>query len=362
MKPIDIAHWRMRNLGLSGPPVSDAQSVVRRLGAVQSQDYGPAKWAVGERTSGASDASIDDLFAAGGILRTHVLRPTWHFVAPADIRWMLELTGPRVHALNAYYYRQLGLDDDVLKKATTVISRAVRGGNYLTRKEIADILAGQGIVADALRLGYIMMHTELNGVVCSGPLNGKQHTYALLDERAPDARALDADEALAELTLRYFTSHGPATIKDFKWWSSLTVATIKRALEIVGERLRQHEVDGMLYWSAPTARPDPPASPRIHLLQGYDEYIVGYSESKYLLAVASAARAVPTDTIMFNGVVILDSQVAGHWKRTLTRDSVLIEAALYAPLDEAQSQALQAVADRHGEFLGVSAVVKQTAI
>jgi Winged helix DNA-binding domain len=357
MKAIDVAHWRMRSLRLSGDPLESPEAVVHWLGAAQSQDYGPAKWSVGERTRGAGDAALDRLFAQGAILRTHVLRPTWHFVTPADIRWLLELTGPRVHALNAHYYRQLGLDDDVLEKSSAAIAGALGDGACLTRKEISDALKSVGIVADAGRLGYIMMYAELNGLICSGPLNGKQHTYALLDSRAPDARVLSPDEALVELTLRYFTSHGPATIKDFRWWSSLTVASIRRGLDLVGSRLQHEVVDGVPYWFAEPPPAAPPPAPRVHLLQGYDEYIVGYSESKYLLDVSGAARSLSTTRAVFNGVIILDRQVAGHWRRSLTKDSVVIDAALYAPLDKAQSRALQEAADRHGAFLGLPATV-----
>jgi hypothetical protein len=362
MKAIDLAHWRMRSLRLSGDPLESPETVVQWLGAAQSQDYGPAKWSVGERTRGTSDVALDRLFAQGAILRTHVLRPTWHFVTPADIRWLLELTGPRVHALNAHYYRLLGLDGDILEKSSAAIAGALGDGDCLTRKEISDALRSVGIVADAARLGYIMMYAELNGLVCSGPLNGKQHTYALVDSRAPEARVLSPDEALAELTLRYFTSHGPATIKDFRWWSSLTVARIRRGLDLVGSRLQHEVVDGVPYWFAEPPPPAPPAAPRVHLLQGYDEYIVGYSESKYLLGISGGARSLSTTRAVFNGVIILDSQVAGHWRRSLTKDSVVIEAALYAPLDRAQARALQEAADRHGEFLGLPATVVRSEI
>lgn len=350
----------MHNLRLSGAPFASPEDVVHWLGAVQSQDYGPGKWSVAQRASGVGDAAMDQAFAAGTILRTHVLRPTWHFVLPADIRWMLELTAPRVHALNAYYYRQLALDDTVREKCNELLVGALQGGNWLTRKEIGATLRSAGIATDGFRLAYLLMNAELDGIICSGARNGKQHTYALLDERAPQARSLSRDEALAELTLRYFTSHGPATAKDFKWWSSLTAADIKKGLEMVAPQLQYEVIDGVRYWFAGAASVPMAASPTVHLLQGYDEYIVGYSESKYLLDVCGAARSVTQDRTVFNHVAILDSQVAGHWKRTVRKDSVVIEAAFYAPVDDAQEQALQAAADRHGEFLGVPAAAVTT--
>jgi hypothetical protein len=355
-----VARWRMRAVRLSGARFDAPEAVVGWLGAVQSQDYGPAKWSVGQRTAGVGDADVDRAFADGAILRTHVLRPTWHFVLPAEIRWMLELTAPRVHALSAYYYRQLGLDEEVLQKATALLVGALRGGNQLTRRELAAVIEGAGIATRGFRFAYILMNAELNGVICSGALQGRQHTYALLEERAPQAASLDRDEALAALTLRYFTGHGPATEKDLRWWSSLTAADVARGLELVGPRLQREVVDGVTYWFAEPPPPLEAAAPTVHLLQGYDEYIVGYSESKYLLDVAGTARARTKDRAVFNHVVILDSQVAGHWKRTLKRGSVTIEAALYAPFDDAQAAALQAAADRHGEFLGLPATVVTT--
>jgi hypothetical protein len=354
----DLAHWRMRSLGLSGARFERPEEVVGWLGGVQSQDYGPAKWSVAERTGGAADdAAVDRAFAEGAILRTHVLRPTWHFVLPADIRWMLELTAPRVHVLNGYQYRQLGLDEGVLGKATAVLVDVLRGGNQLTRKGLGARLEAVGIATKGFRLTYILMNAELNGVICSGAMDGRQHTYALLDERVPRARSRGRDEALAELALRYFTSHGPATAKDLSWWSSLKVADVRDAVEMVAPRLERMDVEGVPYWFAEPAPAERPPSPTVHLLQGYDEYFVGYSQSKYVLGVSDAARSRTQEEIPFNHVVVLDSQVAGYWKRTLKRRSVLIEVALYAPFADEQAAALQAAADRHAAFLGLTAGV-----
>jgi hypothetical protein len=355
----DIAHWRLHNLRLEGAPLPAPEAVVGWLGAVQSQDFGPAKWSVAQRTSGAGDAEVDRGVAEGAILRTHVLRPTWHFVAAADIRWLLELTAPRVHALSAYYYRQLGLDDAVFQRSSAVLVGALEGGAQLTRKQLAATLEDAGIGLGGFRLAYLLMNAELQGIVCSGAPRGKQQTYALVEQRAPQAASLPHEQALAELTVRYFTSHGPATVKDFGWWSSLTAADIRQGLELAGSRLRREVVDGVDYWfagSPPTTRP---ASPQVHLLQGYDEYIVGYSQSRSVLNLAG--RTLMQTRPVFIGVVILDGQLAGHWKRTVGRDTVAFEVALYEPFDDAQTKALQAAADRHGEFLGRAATVATTA-
>jgi hypothetical protein len=354
----DLAHWRMRNLRLWGPGLRRPEEVVGWLVGVQSQDYGPAKWSLAQRTGGADDAAVERAFADGAILRTHVLRPTWHFVLPADIRWLLELTAPRVHVLNGFQYRQLGLDDDQRRKATALLVEALRGGNQLTRKVLGARLEAAGVRLGGFRLAYILMNAELDGVVCSGAPDGRQHTYALLDERVPPAPSRGRDEALAELALRYLTSHGPATAKDLSWWSSLTLAEVREGIDLVASQLEREVVDGVTYWfAASRAQGRPPASPAVHLLPAYDEYLVGYSESKYLLDVSGAARARGRDGVPFNHVVVLDGQVAGHWKRTVKRRSVLIEAVLYAPFDGRQAAALQAAADRHAAFLGLDATV-----
>jgi Winged helix DNA-binding domain len=356
----DIPHRRLHNLRLEGAPLRAPEDAVGWLCAVQSQDFAAAKWSLAQRTGGVGDADLDRAFAAGAILRTHVLRPTWHFVLPADIRWLLELTAPRVHALSAYQYRQLGLDEDVFQRSNALLADALAGGVHLTRKQLGAVLERGGVALGGFRLAYLLMNAELRGVVCSGAPHGRQQTYALLEERAPPAEPRTREEALAELTLRYFTSHGPATVKDFGWWSSLTAADIRRGLELVGSRLRQEVVDGVAYWSAGSAPPPSPASPTVHLLQGYDEYLVGYSQSKSLLNLAG--RALIQDRPVFNGVAILDGQVAGHWKRTVGRGGVAFAVALYEPFDDAQAKALQAAADRQGEFLGVPATVATTAI
>jgi hypothetical protein len=204
------------------------------------------------------------------------------------------------------------------------------------------------------------MRAELDAIVCSGPLRGKQHTYALLDERAPRARRLTTDEALAELTLRYFSSHGPATARDFRWWSSLTLGQIARGLEMVAPRLEQRAIDGTSYWYAEPPPAEGPASPTVHLLQAYDEYLVGYSESKYVLDASGVARSIARERPVFNHVVILDGQVVGHWKRTITTRAVAIEAALYTPFDADQTRALRSAVDQHGAFLGLPASVVST--
>ena len=328
------------------------------LGALQAQDYGPAKWAVGARVRGARDDSVEAAFAAGRILRTHVLRPTWHFVAPADIRWLLSATAPRVQARCAYRYRQLGLDAATLRRGDEALAAALRGGANLTRREAAAALAAAGIGVQGQRLPYLLMHAELEAVVCSGPRRGKQHTWALLDERAPGAVDLPRDEALGELARRYFTSHGPATAKDFATWASLTLEEVRAAVGAAGPALRSEAIGGLVFWMGAGEPGRAPAvrSPLVRLVQGYDEYIMGYTETRRVIARPGATWA-PAERRVSSLVVLLDGRVAGSWKRTLKKDVVVVEATLHEDFDDARMRALEAEAARYGAFLGLKAVL-----
>src|SRR2546428_1952451 len=207
----DIARQRLQSQRLVGTKFESPRDAVAWLVAVQAQDYPAAKWAVGHRLRSATDDDLERAFTRGDILRTHLLRPTWHFVTPADIRWLLMLTGPRVHVANAHMYRRLGLGRSIFNRSAKALAQALQGGHHLTRNELRAVLQRAGIaVRDNLRMTHLMMRAELDGVICSGPRRGKQFTYGLLDERAPSARTLARDEALAELSRRYFQTRGPA--------------------------------------------------------------------------------------------------------------------------------------------------------
>jgi hypothetical protein len=301
----------------------------------------------------ATDDVIERAFTAGTILRTHVMRPTWHFVTPADIRWLLELTAPRVNALNVHHYRQLELDDALFRRSNAVIATTLQGGRQLTRAELGAVLAQAGIVADGIRLGYIIHRAELDAVVCSGPRRGKQFTYALLDERAPQARNLTRDEALAELTRRYYTGHGPATVRDFVWWSGLTVADAKAGLGMVASGLVHEEIDGQTYWFSASLPPAAEPSPAAFLLPAYDEFLVGYASFDKSRTAGRAAG----EEVIFNSSLVIGGRVAGSWRRTFNKGAVVIELAPFAPLTAAESEAVTIAARRYGEFVGMPVVL-----
>ncbi len=351
----EIALRRLVSQRLVGPPVSDPGEVVRRSGAVQAQDYPAAKWAVALRTEAAKDGDLDRAFNAGEILRTHMLRPTWHFVAPDDIRWIQELTAPRVHAANAFIYRQQELDDDLLKQTDRLIAGWLAGGVFMTRPEVAARLEEAGIAAEGIRLAYILMHAELEAVICNGPLRGRQHTYALLDERVPKARRLNREEALAELSRRYFTSHGPAQLQDMAWWSGLTSRDVRAAVELAGSQLEREDLDGKTYWSGGGAVRSASSEPSAHLLPNYDEYFIALRDRSAFFNPSRIPVPTPGKGVFDRHIVVAGGDIVGGWRSLSEGGRVTVRASLVAELGEAERKALAASAERYGSFLGRTA-------
>jgi hypothetical protein len=342
---------RLRNQSLAVSRLRTPGEVVAWLGAAQAQDYAGAKWALGLRAKGVTDAAVDQAFDEGAILRTHILRPTWHFIARGDIRWMLALSGPRVHAVNAYYYRTLGLDAAVFARSRAALERALAGGRQLTRVELAKVLQRAGVQADGPRLAYVMMHAELDAVICSGARRGKQFTYALLEERAPRAKVWPRDEALAELTRRYFSSHGPATLRDYVWWSGLTARDARAGMAM--SSLAQTTIDDRSYWFVPGRARVPSASASAHLLPNYDEYVIAYKDREPVVGSTRGIDARVPD--VFSHSLVVNGVLAGSWRRTASRDAVAVEVTPYIRLTASGTRALAVAAERLGRFLNVPA-------
>lgn len=325
---------------------------------MQAQDYSPASWSIAQRALGLVPKDIDAALASGSIIRTHVLRPTWHFVAREDLRWLLTLTGPRVQQGNASRYRQLGLDARTFSRCETAIVDALRGGNTLRRDAIAGVLDEAGIDREGQRLPHILGYCELEAVICSGGLDGKQQTYALVDERVPKGRSLDHDDALVELARRYLASHGPASVKDLRWWSSLKVADIRKAFELLGDEVHEEQVDGVELWAMADHPNTSRRKQRAHLLQKYDELIVGYTETRYLGDPhAQETRATWGDRGAAAGIVQLDGRLAGYWRRTIGRTSVDVEVHVYEALTKVR-EAIESGVEELGRFLGRAATLE----
>lgn len=352
-----LTRLRLTNQLLAGSQAQSPVKVIHWLGAVQSQDYPASMWAVGQRACVADAEVVEQAFNHGELLRTHVLRPTWHLITPADLRWMLALTATHIRSRIAPYLRKLELDPPTLSKANLTLEKALQGGMHLTRAELKPQLEQAGVLStqdEPLRLQHILISAELDAVVCSGARRGKQHTYALLEERAPTGQALVADEALAELARRYFTSRGPATRKDFTWWAGLPAAQARLGLELVKPDLVEEVIAGQTYWLDPAARPAPPAAaPEVRLLPNYDEYIVSYTDRSAIYYPGRVRQEDTRDNFLFNHTILLDGQVVGVWKRAFRKGRVEITPDPFIPLSPDQSDALEAEMDRYSEFLRV---------
>jgi hypothetical protein len=300
----------------------------------------------------ATDAQIERACDRGEVLRTHVMRPTWHFVTPDDIRWLLELTAPRVHRQTAPYKRHLELDARTLGRAIAVVERALRDGRHRTRAELSECLRRSNLHIAGMRLALVTMHAELEGIICSGPRRGKQFTYALLAERAPQARRLGRDEALGELSHRYFVSHGPATVRDFAWWSGLTIADTRRGLDI--NRARSEQVSGVTYWCIDAARPRRrrPESPA-HLLPIFDEYLVAYRDRE---AVPHGPRVITPASrrpVIFRHAVVMGGDVAGTWRTPGSAGGTSVETTLLRRPTSRERGGLAHAACRYERFRGI---------
>jgi hypothetical protein len=228
-----------------------------------------------------------------------------------------------MHALNAHYYRQFGIDASLAAPTNSLFARSLEGGRQLTRKKMATVLQSAGISASGIKLAYLLMRAELDGVMCSGALRGKQHTYALLADRVPKAKTLDRDEALGEFTRRYFLSRGPATLKDFIGWSSLTASQGKTGLEMVKDELEHEAVDGRTDWFAAPSSTRRPKFPIVDPVQGYDEYVMSYNESRDVLLRPEPASVRPLDRTAFHHAILLDGRLIGHWRHVSTKTGSL---------------------------------------
>ncbi len=352
-----LRNHRMHAQRLVGNPFDSPQAMVRWHLAVQSQDYPGASWGIAQRCDGVRATDIDRLFNDGAILRTHVMRPTWHFVLPEDIRWLLALTGPRVHAGSRGRYRELELDDTTLPRSAEIIGAALAGGTFLTRNELAAVLRDGGIGTDGQRMAYMLMHAEVHGVICSGPRKGKQFTYALLDECVPPSPPLDRDEALARIARRYLESHGPATPHDLAWWSGLTVTDARRGIEMNRDVLEQVTIDETTWWFVPPLESPDVRSPLVHLLPNYDEYFIGFRNREVVFDPEVHRRFTTTREYWQAHLVALDGQIVGGWRRTLTSRQVTISPYLPSDLDADEIAALDTAAGGYGRFLGLEVVV-----
>lgn len=346
---MDIISSRIASHRLQGEPFGSAEAVVAHYGAVQAQDFSAAEWSVSLRMRDVSKADIDAAFNDGKILRTHVLRPTWHFVLPEDIGWMTTLTAPRIKQAMAYYNRRLELDDKFFGKTHRIITEALAREHFLTRSELAASLARNGIAANGQRLGHIVMQAEIDGLICSGPLYGKQFTYSLIAERSSYAKNLSRDESLALLARRYFTSHGPATLQDFAWWSGLSAEDAKKAAASIRDEFHCETVASkeFLFKEGPKAKA---YIPPVLLLSVYDEYVIAYKDYGPIFIDKTKSLSNIFGNARLDYVIVKDGRIVGTWRRKIGPKKIVIETKLEIKLDSKYKRLLKIEAERYSKF------------
>ena len=344
-----IAH-RLLNQRIAESEFKEPAEVVTWMVAMQAQVWDMAKWAIGLRLPGSTNESIEKAFNDGLILRTHLMRPTWHFVTPADIRWLLQLTAPRVHAVNAYMYRQTGLDNRKLNRSTNLLAKALVDGKYLIRDDLKKSLDQVKLSGDGTQLSCVMMYAELEGVICSGPRLGKQFSYALMDERVPSKNSFTRDESLAEFTKRYFQSRGPATLQDYSTWSGLSMKDVREGVELNSSILVKEKWEEKEYFLNPSELKDLKKLQTTFLMPDYDEYGMAYKNREAMIdpIVISMQKLMKDES--YSHFIIVDGKVAGIWKRSQMGKALAVETTYFAPLSKTKEQAVEKAVKKYPKF------------
>lgn len=332
--------------------------VVRHLGMIQAQDYLGALWAVGVRSDGADEAAVERALAERSIVRTWPARGTLHFVPAEDVRWMLDLLAVRVISGSTRRYDQLELVPSDFSKSRELLIKALQGGRQLTRGDAYEVLDQGGVSPAGQRGIHILGYLAMQGLICLGQRSGKQHTFVLLDEWVPSAPAVSKEEALFRLAVRYITGHGPATVKDFAWWSGLTQAAAKTGLESARGELLQQTIDGIDYWLPRSAEQNQSTLP-VTLLPPFDEYLVGYTDRRAVLEMKNSL-SINAGGGMLSSVILVRGKVAGTWKRTLKKKNVVIRPAWFTPPSKEDEIGFEEAAAHYAAFLGLQPEISRS--
>jgi Winged helix DNA-binding domain len=350
---LDLARYRLSNQQIARPKHQNPSDLVACMGGIQAQDYLGALWAIGLRLPKATEPEIERAAADRLIVRTWPMRGTLHWVAAADVRWMLKLLTPRVIASATTRFLKYEIDTDTLRRCEKALVRSMQKGAQLTREEIFTVLSCAGVSVAGQRGYHILWRLAQEGLICFGSRRGKQPTFVLLDEWVPKERNRERDEMLAELAHRYFVSHGPATVQDFAWWSGLKVSEAKAVVEDAAPRLAQEVIGGQSYWVSRDISVRSEASPTLHLLPGFDEYLLGYEDRSVVLDAKHTSKVLLSNNGRFLPMLVIDGRVAGTWVRMIKRKSVTITADPFRSLKNQEAGMLVAAAERYSQFLGL---------
>ncbi|NJO88655.1 MAG: winged helix DNA-binding domain-containing protein [Chloroflexia bacterium] len=349
----DIPHLRLINQQIASSKFTSASELVGWMGAMQAQDIQMSKWAIGARLPGSSVTNIESAIDKAEIIRTHVMRPTWHYVSSEDIYWMLDLTAHRIKSAMKAREKELGLDEGIFRKSRILLENALKDGNHLSRAELNVVFEKAGIAPDNNRASHLLVRAEIDKIICSGSTKANQPTYALLPERVKQTKTLTLEEALAELAKRYFTSHGPATLKDFYWWSGLTINDSKRALEMIKSELTFETIEDQTYWFTNPDSISKYEKDSVYLLPAFDEFLISYKDRTASIAYEYHKKAISINGI-FRPIIVADGIVVGIWKRTVKKDLVMFETEYFNSPGKELLNRVKNLFDSYADFINKS--------
>ena len=347
----DVSNIRLVNQQIEASTFEEGKDLVSWMGAMQAQDYAMATWAIGLRLPGVTEKLIQEDINRGTILRTHLLRPTWHFVSADDIWWILDLTAAQVRIKSGSRLKELGISSEVALKSNQVIESAFTNHQYLTREELYFEMEQNKVSGGKDRWSHLIFLAELEGILCSGIKKDKNQTYAILGDRVPRPASISKDEALGKLAFKYFSSHSPATLMDFIWWSGLSVTAAKRALEIIKPGFISETIADQEFWLPEHFSMSTPEVPSVYLLPAFDQFLIGYKDRTAAFPLEHHSKAF-TNNGIFHPVIVVNGQVKGLWKRTIKKDKVYFEPKFFKPVSKDILDLTKKSARKFAEFLG----------
>ena len=343
---------RLYSQQLANPALDNPKEVVKWMGAMQAQNYSMVKWAIGIRMKSGNINTVNEALNKGEILRTHVMRPTWHLVAAEDIRWMLKLSAQRIKSANESFGRNLEITEELYIRCNRLIEKILTGNKNLTKQELGEELTKAGIIINIPRLTRFLARAETDGIICSGIDKGNKATYALLEERVPPVKEIHKEEALRLLAQRYFRSHSPASLQDFVWWSGLPVTEARKAIdfiesELVKERFASYE------WLIHSSCSNQPAhGDIIHFLPSYDEYIISYKDRTSILDIENYPKAFTRYGVFFP-VILHNGRISGNWNKNIRKGKISLEISFFEPDSSIKPELLQTARDKYKTFYSI---------
>jgi len=330
----EIVAIRLANHQLSVTNFKSPHEVVSWMGAMQAQDFSMCKWAVGIRMPGITDAKVEEEFNKSEFVRIHILRPTWHIVSKNDVHWMRELSTPRLKSLLKSHDRSMGFNDDSILKANHIIAKALKN-DHLTKQEIGEVFVRCRMPLNDKQLNQALLHAELDGIICNGYARSK---YCLLDEKNPKKIKLNKEEAIHRLASRYFSSHGPATVQDFSWWSGMSITEARKAMNYIRHEFIFETINSQTYVFKYPSINYKLNTDIVHFLPNYDEYFIGYRDRKDILPQEHLKKVI-VNAGAFKATIIKNGKIIGTWRKTINRNNrnILFEYEYFYPEDNGQA-------------------------